>query len=636
MKRIIVIIGMLLLGAVLYAHPVTPEKALQVASSVFASSPATKASSDVSSLRIVWDGEFEPATKAAQDPAFYVITHPEGGFVMVSGNDNAEPVLGFSLENDFRVEGMPGNVRAWMEQYKAYVRSTTTTTPEIQEQWKRFTETKAFADPITEGLSNEFLASRTVLWNQTNPANFLCPDVEGEEATSYCGCTALAIAEIMVWFGTANLPSASGVVPEYSYTADNGVDVTVPAHELGFEYDWAGMQAIATPDDFYGQVNGFSWEQSQEQIQALVFYGASRENPFTGKSNTLTEAGMSIAHLVYDISTLLKSMFNYGTGTSAYPSDLPELVSPSMGYNRNAQYVEREAYTRVEWERLIKDQVDQHPTLYCGYSSSGAGHAYVADGYGTFERELLFHFNMGWGGACNGYYRLNLQDEFECGHAATLDFYPDPESVALPVIGYDGGGLQYISGYNTRKLSYNVLKFYNLGTATFTGDIGVSIEDYSGSKKDYGAVITNSYAPNHGHHSRQLSILPDPSVSIVFGDYLTMYYKEAGKDEMLPFASTPLGDSLTALPYYPAAAIKKAGSYHVGDYFKFEIVNNSYVHHYSRWRITRIGGDAQEYTLDDYHAQLTEAGEYKIEATIYDADDPTVKVERLVTYIIVQ
>ena len=31
MKRIIVIIGMLLPGAVLYAHPVMPEKALQVA-----------------------------------------------------------------------------------------------------------------------------------------------------------------------------------------------------------------------------------------------------------------------------------------------------------------------------------------------------------------------------------------------------------------------------------------------------------------------------------------------------------------------------------------------------------------------------------------------------------------------------
>ena len=636
MKRIIVIMWMLLLGAVLYAHPVTPEKALQVASRVFASNPATKASSDISSLRIVWDGEFEPATKAAQDPAFYVISRPEGGFVMVSGNDNVEPVLGFSFENDFRVEGMPGNVRAWMEQYKTYVRSATTSTPEIQKQWERYAVTKAIVDPITEGVSDEFMGSRTVQWNQANPANFLCPDVEGEEKTSVCGCTAVAIAEIMVWFGTANLPSASGVVPEYSYMANNGVSMTIPAHELGFEYDWAGMQAIATPNDFYGQVNGFSWELPEEQLLAVVYCGASRVNPFTGQYNTITEVGMRIAHLLYDISTLLKSRFNFETGTAAFPTDIPELVAPLMGYNKNARQVDREAYTRVEWEQLIKGQVDEHPTLYYGYSASGAGHAYVADGYGKYNEGLLFHFNMGWGGLCNGYYTLSFQDEFELEHGAILDFYPDPESVALPVIGYSNGGLQYISGYNTRKLSFNVLRFYNVGNSTFTGDIGVSLEDYSGTQKDYGAFITDSFDPHFGHHTYRLNTLPDPSVSIVLGDYLTMYYKEAGKDDMLPFASTPLGDALTALPYYPAAAIKKADSYHVNDYFKFEIFNNSYVHHHSRWRITRIGGDSKEYSLDDYHAQLTEAGEYKIEATIYDADDPTVEIEKLVTYITVK
>lgn len=345
---------------------------------------------------------------------------------------------------------------------------------------------------------------------------------------------------------------------------------------------------------------------------------------------------MRIAHLVYDISTLLKSVFNYETGTGAYPFQIPELVSPLMGYNKNARYVHKESYTRGEWEQLIKDQVDEHPVLYTGYSTNGEGHAYVADGYGKYNDGLLFHFNMGWGGVCNGYYSLGQQDEFELDLCAVLDFYPDPESEALPVIGYDHGGLQYISGYNSRELCFNVLDFYNIGQATFTGDIGISIEDFSGVRKDYGAVITEVLDPGYGYSSYWLGIIPDPPVPIVLGDYLTMYYKEAGKDDMLPFASTPLEETLTVLPYYPAAAIKKADTYHVNDYFKFEVFNNSYVHHSSRWRITRIGGESQEYSLDDYHAQLTEAGEYKIEATIYDADDPTVKVEKLVTFITVK
>ena len=637
MKRIIVIMWMLLLGAVLYAHPVTPEKALQVASRVFASGPATKASSDISSLRIVWDGELEPATKAAQDPAFYVIARPGGGFVMVSGNDNVEPVLGFSFENDFRVEGMPGNVRAWMEQYKAYVPSTTTTTPEIQEQWGRYAETKAFADPITEGVIDEFLASRTVQWNQTNPANFLCPDWEWEEGTSVCGCTALAIAEVIVWFGENNPASVTGVVPEYTYTADNGVDVTVPAHALGYEYDWTGMQNVVSANNFYDQVNGFSRELPSEQLYAILFNGASRENPYTHDFNTLTETGMSIAHLVYDIATLLKSMFNYEYGTSASIFNAPPQVSPAMGYNKNARYVEKDAYTGAQWEQMIKDQVNQHPLVYIGFEESG-GHAYVADGYAKYEGKRVFHFNMGWGGLCNGYYNLDIQDDFNLDHAGLFDFYPAPASEALPAMGFDtgnGSGMQYVSGYNTGELSFNLISFRNLGTGPFTGEFGAAVEDYSGTNKVYvpvGSIEDLGFYWGWGLYD---GITVSPGSPAVFGDKVTMYYQEEGKDK-LPCVYTPQGVDLFALPFFPAAAIKKAPSYHVNDYFVFEVFNNSYVHHSSRWRITRIGGESQEYSLDDYHAQLTEAGEYKIEATIYDADDPTVKVEKLVTYITVK
>ncbi|MBO7069828.1 MAG: Spi family protease inhibitor, partial [Bacteroidales bacterium] len=142
MKKIVLIVSMSLLGIALYAAPVTPEKALQVASRVFASGPATKAA-DASSLQIVWDGEYEPATKAAQDPAFYVVSRPGGGFVIVSGDDNMQPVLAFSFENEFKVEGMPANVRWWMEELKGYARSAVSPTPEILEAWDAFAETKA-------------------------------------------------------------------------------------------------------------------------------------------------------------------------------------------------------------------------------------------------------------------------------------------------------------------------------------------------------------------------------------------------------------------------------------------------------------------------------------------------------------
>ena len=51
MKKTFSILSLISLGCALYAGPVTPEKALQVAQSVFASAPGTKAAGE-SELKI--------------------------------------------------------------------------------------------------------------------------------------------------------------------------------------------------------------------------------------------------------------------------------------------------------------------------------------------------------------------------------------------------------------------------------------------------------------------------------------------------------------------------------------------------------------------------------------------------------
>lgn len=649
MKKILSILSMMLLGGALYAGPVTPEKALQVAQRVFEAAPATKAT-DPSALQIVWDGEFEPATKAAQDPDFYVVSRSGGGFVMVAGNDNVQPVLAFSFENDFKVEGMPDNVRWWMQQYKDYVRSVGSATPQVRAQWERYEETKATASPYDEeGIKDEFLGSRTNLWNQTNPANYYCPDVEGQTETSVCGCVPLAVAEVMAWFGTANIAKASGTVPEYTYYStpkegENKVFVTVPSHELGTEYDWAGMKTLASsdPNIFYNQVNGFNWSQPY----SYLYYGAGKNNPSTNSINTLTDVGYSVAHLAYDIGTLLGADYNDGdhTGTGAAPAYIPIKVGPVMGYNKNARVLSKDDYPNGLWKKMMQDEVTKHPVLYSGIGDSG-GHAYVADGYATYEGELCFHFNMGWGGRFNGYYSLIAQDDYYYGLCALFDFYPAPESVAVPEIGYssyynkDGiskiGGMYYSSGYNTSTLTFNLNGFFNVGRAPFTGELYLVLDSSSGENRksfflwDYVNLQPSTGWAESGPHNLDVS-------SAVLGDQVVAYYKESGKEEMLPFTHMPYTSALTALPVFPAAAIKKADKYHVNDFFEFAITNNSYVHQNSTWKVTAPDGGSKVYDLDDYHVLLTSAGEYKIEATVFDPSDPAVEIETLVTYITVE
>ena len=78
MKRILSILLFILCSMSLQAAPVSPGRALDVAKKIFAAQPATKAGGGA--LRIVWDGE-DVATKAAVQPAFYVVARDGGGFV---------------------------------------------------------------------------------------------------------------------------------------------------------------------------------------------------------------------------------------------------------------------------------------------------------------------------------------------------------------------------------------------------------------------------------------------------------------------------------------------------------------------------------------------------------------------------
>ena len=635
MKKTFSILIMMLLGCALYAGPVTPEKALQVARSVFASAPTTKAT-DASSLQIIWDGEFEPATKSAKDPAFYVVSRPEGGFVMVAGNDNVQPVLAFSFENDFKVEGMPENVRAWMQQYKDYVRAAVSPTPAIREQWEQYGETKSDpVAPVTTGMTDEFTASRTNEWNQTNPANYYCPDVEGQSYTSVCGCVALATAEVMAWFGTGNYDSATEyVVPAYSYESENHETVNVAQHTLTTAYDWEHLKTLTTTSSFYGQINGYNGSFASK------YYGASHSGHFT-----LTTLGENLAHLVYDIGTLLKAQYNdvfdnHG-GTGAMTVDIIRAVAPVFRYNNTARYASMDQYTTGQWQQMMKEQITHHPVIY-----DGVGHAYVADGYGTHGSELLFHFNLGWGGDNNGYYTLNFQNKYEGGHSAILDFYPNLTSyAALPVISFtkssdpvEKGGIVYVSGYNTNSISFRLVNYYNSGGADFSGSFYAKFVDAAGvlldgdptpltitmsiSKVPIASTSTSLYSTG------PIPINPVPAVVFVFGNQLVPYYKEVSKSQYLPFAFDPKEVTLSAFPLFPAAAIKKNASYHTGDYFVFELTNHSYSYESSTWKITTPGGTTTQYDMDVYRVQLNETGEYKISCT-------TPEQETVVTYITV-
>lgn len=628
MRRIFVLTVAALLSATVYAGPVSKEMALQIASKVFAAEPATKGTASTG-LKVLWDGEFE-ATKGSLDPAFFVVGREGGGFVIVAGNDNITPVLGFSYDNPFAVEGMPGNVRSFMEEIKVYCRSGKSATPQVRKAWEQFFNTKATASPLSGLFTNEYLGSRTNLWNQTNPANFYCPNVEGQDLTSLCGCVALSTALIFAWFGSGNqVTSPTGIVPAYTYTSENGISVSIPEHNLSTTYDWAGMHTLASEDarDFYNQVLSYN-----------TSFPISRYYYGYGRGTTLTELGDNVAHLLYDIATLLQAGFNDPDfyGTYAFFNKIPYNVAPVFGYNNGAHFVSPGAFTSGQWLQALRTEIDKHPVIYTGQSSSsGGGHAYVVDGYALYDSStLVFHYNMGWGGLCNGYYHSDIQDEYDYSHTALFDFYPNlASSAAKPVLGFcpyedNGlGGIVVNEGYNTGWLYLTLSKFFNYGAGYFTGNIAAGITDYNGTVKEYSSLSNVSdLMPNSGWNAMYRIV--EPADTPVFGDYVSMYYKESTEEVYLPFRANAHGPYPSSVPFYPAAFIKTASSYHAGDYLVLELCNCSYPYDDATWYVTTPDGTRTAYTLDDYSVLLQATGEYKIEVNVPNK-------EKVVAFIVV-
>ena len=56
--------------------------------------------------------------KATAQPALYVFNAEKGnGFVIVSGDDRTEPVLGYCDSGSYDPDNVPENMQAWLDQY---------------------------------------------------------------------------------------------------------------------------------------------------------------------------------------------------------------------------------------------------------------------------------------------------------------------------------------------------------------------------------------------------------------------------------------------------------------------------------------------------------------------------------------
>ena len=96
------------------------------------------------------------------------------GFIIVSGDDRAEEVLGYCDQGEFDYAQLPDNMRSWLERYARQIETL------------RQTNTKAPRRVATHPSINQLMTST---WDQSYPYNMNCPNT-----LATLGRTASAVA----------------------------------------------------------------------------------------------------------------------------------------------------------------------------------------------------------------------------------------------------------------------------------------------------------------------------------------------------------------------------------------------------------------------------------------------------------
>lgn len=391
MKKLFILLAFLLTLTV-HAAERSLDEAYEIAYKFMSSSAATKSSS--LSLKMIYDGSSASTRSCDVAPAYYVFDNVSApGFVIVSADDAARTILGYSASYDFQCENMPPNLQWWLDQMSREVTS--------------LRQAGVSSSPSSAEAGTPVKLYTTAKWNQYAPYNQECPVLTNGSKTSNAvtGCGPTAMAIVMRY---KEYPS-SGVGQTQEYVTSS-YKVNVPSRNLEQTYNWSQM-------------------------------------PLTYSSSWTTAQKAAVARLMADIGASAKVDYGLASSYDGGTMIMNDAVVPALvnyfRYDKSAFMAMRTHYSDNEWYAMIKQELDTSgPLLYSGQADAG-GHLFVLDGY---DSNGCFHVNWGWEGQSDGYYALSamspdnqgagsFEGGYNRGQIAIVGLKPD-EGGSAPLLLY--------------------------------------------------------------------------------------------------------------------------------------------------------------------------------------------------------
>ena len=331
---------------------------------------------------------------------------------------------------------------------------------------------------------------KTAEWNQMAPFNKYTPN------NYVTGCVATAGAIVMKHHGYPAKGTGS-----HSYTW-NGKDLTA---NFEHDYDWANMPTK---------------------------YTVGNDEAFDG-----------VARLMSDLGVAVEMKYAKG-GSGASMEDLLTALKKYFGYSKYARLLAIADLGAEVWNDRLRAEIDANrPILYSAVDSNKGGHSFVIDGY----KDESFSVNWGWGGYCDGFYRIGalnpetggkpLGDQYNLSQSAVFSLQPSDGEEVISNLGFikvDG----YLETMNMnvtdvkadKKLNLYLLPLQSQGDNLFTGEVAIALKNAKGkTRKVFGAKTIKDFEPSF--YNPFITLEGSCPVDAQEGDYLAIVSKEDGTDE---------------------------------------------------------------------------------------------------------
>ena len=355
----LITLALLLLAGTAAAAPVTASQAQRLAKTFWSQTLGSKAAAEF--------------TEVSSDFSHLILLNREGGgFVILSADDRALPVLGYSASGTLDPQRMPINMRLWLQGYEQQVT--------LACQY----DTPALPLPLAAKDADSVAALLTSRWDQGRYYNDACPydqSIHGNYLNHhpYTGCTATATAQVMRYWQWP--PHGIG---SYSYSYS------------GQGYHWSYGTLSANFDTTY-----YDWEHMPDELT----------------SSSTDEEVAAVSTLIYHCG-VASQMYYDRDGSGAFMSivDMEEYegyercaelaLYTYFGYSDSIRGLCKDDYADSTWKQMLKEELRAgRPVIYQGYTTGreSYGHCFVLDGYDASGK---FHVNWGWSGEYDGHFAL--------------------------------------------------------------------------------------------------------------------------------------------------------------------------------------------------------------------------------------